>query len=66
LIPSQAPGSLQGAVYYWEDAGVDPGGTYYYKLEAIDLYGAATVHGPVSAAWPAQPAYAVYLPLVTR
>jgi len=62
LIPSQAPGSPQGAVYNWADAEVDPGVAYYYKLEVIDIYGGSTLFGPVSA----RATYSVYLPLVIR
>ena len=49
LIPSQAPGSPVGAVYTWRDTSVQPGVTYYYWLEDVDLHGHATLHGPVSA-----------------
>jgi hypothetical protein len=49
LIPSQSPGSTQGASYSYVDAPVDPGQTYWYWLEDIALSGAATLHGPVSA-----------------
>lgn len=48
LIPSQAPGSAQGAVYTWQDADVTAGTVYYYTLEALDLSGASSLHGPVS------------------
>lgn len=48
-VPSQAPGSTQGAAYSYEDVDVTPGQTYYYWLEAVDLSGATTMHGPVSA-----------------
>ncbi len=49
LIPSQAPGSGQGASYEWLDATVEPDVTYYYWLESISLSGASELHGPVSA-----------------
>lgn len=49
LIPSQAPGSSQGFSYAWEDVSVVTGQTYWYWLEDIDLSGAATLNGPVSA-----------------
>ncbi|MFZ2358417.1 MAG: choice-of-anchor J domain-containing protein [Anaerolineae bacterium] len=48
-VPSQAPGSTQGASYSYADAAVEPGQTYWYWLEDIDLNGATTMHGPVSA-----------------
>jgi hypothetical protein len=47
--PSQAPGSTQGAAYSYVDADVEAGQTYWYWLEAVDLAGATTLHGPVSA-----------------
>ena len=47
-IPSQAPGSSQGASYSYGDTAVQDGQTYYYWLESIDLNGVATMHGPVS------------------
>jgi len=50
LIPSQAPGTAVGAAYEWLDQGVAPGVTYYYWLEDVDVYGQATLHGPVEAA----------------
>jgi hypothetical protein len=49
IIPSKAPGAVGGAVYAWLDDGVVPGVTYYYRLEAIDVYGTSTFHGPISA-----------------
>jgi trimeric autotransporter adhesin len=48
-VPSQAPGSTQGAAYTYEDAAVEAGQTYWYWLEDVDLSGATTLHGPVSA-----------------
>ncbi len=49
LIPSQSQGSPGGFVYTWEDqADLAPGATYFYWVEAVDIYGAATIHGPVS------------------
>ena len=52
LIPSQSPGSVSGAVYTWVDEDVQPGVAYYYKLEDIEVGGARTFHGPVSASIP--------------
>ncbi len=49
FVPSQAPGSTQGASYSYEDAEVAPGETWYYWLEDVDLNGATALHGPVSA-----------------
>jgi hypothetical protein len=47
VIPSQWPGSVWGAVYTWLDEGVEPGVTYYYKLEDIEVGGVRAFHGPV-------------------
>ena len=49
-VPSQAPGSAQGASYRIVDADVQAGRTYWYSLEDVDLSGTATLHGPVSVA----------------
>jgi hypothetical protein len=52
LIPSQSQGSPSGFVYTWEDrADLVAGTTYYYWLQDVDLSGALTMHGPVSAAF---------------
>jgi len=62
LIHGQSSGSPAGATYTWLDSGVQPGVTYYYKLEAVDAAGQTTWHGPVSAtAW-----HRTYLPLASR
>ena len=50
-IPSQAPGSTQGAVYTWLDVDVEAGQTTFYWIEDMDLSGATTLHGPVSATY---------------
>ncbi len=49
FVPSQAPGSTQGAAYSWQDFDVAAGQTAWYWLEDVDLGGAVTRHGPVSA-----------------
>ncbi len=48
-VPSQTPGSTQGAVYSHVDAPLTAGQTYWYWLEDVSLGGATTLHGPVSA-----------------
>jgi hypothetical protein len=48
LIPPQNPGMVLGGVYEWLDADVQPGATYFYKLEDIDVKGVSTFHGPIS------------------
>ncbi len=55
LIPSQAPGSGQGANYEFVDHSGTGGSTYYYHLEDVDLDGTATMHGPANATYPSQP-----------
>lgn len=42
-------GISQSAEYSFEDADVQAGMTYYYKLEDIDISGAAAFHGPIAA-----------------
>jgi hypothetical protein len=49
LIASQAPGSPTGAIYQFTDETAQAGTTYYYWLEAVDVYGASQEYGPVSA-----------------
>lgn len=52
LIPSQSIGSPTGFVYTWEDrADLVGDTTYYYWLEDLDVNGATTMHGPVSAVY---------------
>ncbi len=48
LIPAKGS-STQGASYQFIDNNVRNRKTYYYKLEDIDMNGASTMHGPVSA-----------------
>ena len=47
LIPTQVPGQPGGAVYVWPDSTVRAGRTYYYQLEAMDIYGNTAMHGPI-------------------
>ena len=49
LIPAANPGAVFGAVYTWNDAAVEPGATYFYRLEDVDIEGISTFHGPVQA-----------------
>ena len=58
-VPSQAPGSTSGATYRYEDLAVTAGQTYWYWLEAIDLNGTTTLHGPVSVVYQAPTAVTV-------
>jgi len=47
LLPSEGSPSM-GAQYTYEDADVEPGVPFWYKLEDIEYSGTATFHGPVS------------------
>jgi len=46
VIPSEG-GPIWGASYEYVDEDVTEGQTYFYKLEAIDIYGISSFHGPV-------------------
>ncbi len=69
LIPPQHPGEVSGGVYTWLDTEVQPGVTYFYKLEDVDIQGVSTFHGPVTVtarAATSAPTFTVFLPLVFR
>ena len=51
-VPSQSPGGTSGAAYSYQDFDIQPGQTYWYYLEDVDLSGLATVHEPVSVEFP--------------
>jgi hypothetical protein len=63
LIPSQAPGSMQGASYEFVDTTAAAGTAHYYWLEDVDTYGRTALHGPVGAEISV---YRVFLPLIRR
>ncbi len=46
MIPAQG-GATWGAKYRYEDFSIQPGATYFYKLEAIDDGGKSSFYGPV-------------------
>jgi len=46
LIPA-SPDPVTGGSYSYTDSGAEPGVTYYYKLEDVELDGTATLHGPI-------------------
>ncbi len=46
LIPA-SPDPLTGGSYSYTDTTAEPGMTYYYMLEDVELDGQATTHGPV-------------------
>ena len=48
IIPAQGT-AASGAAYQFVDSGAQNRQTYSYKLEDVDLNGAATQYGPVTA-----------------
>ena len=58
LIACQAIGSSNGATYEYIDQNIELDITYYYWLEAVEVNGTITHHGPVSAT--------VYAPTAVR
>jgi hypothetical protein len=52
ILSHLPPGSSEGASYEFVDGAVQPGVAYYYGLEAVDVFGVGTRHGPVSAVLP--------------
>ena len=52
LVPAEGS-PTQGASYQYDDKDVEPGKTYYYKLEDVDTGGSRSYYGPVSAQVPA-------------
>jgi hypothetical protein len=68
-ISALAAGSSLGSDYQFADMGLQPGTTYYYWLEEINVSGPAIQHGPVSAQIPVETAeghYHVFLPMVNK
>jgi hypothetical protein len=51
LILAQSPGGLMGASYEFLDTRVEPGVTYYYKLDVVNVSGALEQYGPVSCTY---------------
>ena len=47
LIPAEGD-AFTGSSYEWMDGSLSEG-TYYYKLEDVDVFGNSTFHGPVNA-----------------
>ena len=48
LIPA-SPDPIAGGSYSYSDATAEPGVTYYYQLEDVELDGKGTMHGPIVA-----------------
>jgi len=63
LIPAQGS-ATEGAAYGFTDTDAKNRKTYFYKLEDVDLNGASTMHGPVSATPVEQPISATPIPIV--
>ena len=61
LIPSVAPGSVQGHTYTWQDATAGPDEAYRYRLEALEIGGAKGIVGTIDAGFPP---LNLWLPLV--
>lgn len=51
LILAQSPGGLMGASYEFLDTQVQPGVTYYYKLDVANINGTPEQYGPVSCTY---------------
>lgn len=66
FIPAQNPGSPVRAIYQFLDETVVPGATDYYWLEAVDVRGGASRHGPATATIAPGREHRLYLPLVAR
>jgi hypothetical protein len=46
LIPA-SPDPIVGGSYKYNDTTAEPGVTYYYELEDVELGGVVTLHGPI-------------------
>jgi len=64
LIPSQVPGSFEGAYYSWLDETIETGITYFYWLDDVDIHSVVTRHGPGSATVGASGDQQIYLPIM--
>lgn len=64
LIPSTIPCSVLGAEYTYWDETAQPGVTYVYWLENVDVFDQSTRHGPVVV--PSGVQHTVHLPLLGR
>lgn len=56
LIPAEGD-AFSGGEYEFEDRMVNPGETYFYKLEAVDLHGENSFFGPIKATVPESPGF---------
>lgn len=65
LLPGKGQGQA-GASYAWTDAAAQPGVTYSYWLEELDLDGARQEYGPATTTPQLRATVRVYLPLTRR
>jgi hypothetical protein len=63
IIPSQNPGGGFGASYEYVDESAEPGMTYYYWLESVDIHSERVLHGPVAVT---ASSHQIYLPLSNK
>jgi subtilisin family serine protease len=61
LIKALSVGNLNGSIYEYYDSTLQPGVTYYYWLEIVEISRESRL-GPVSASAP----YPIYIPIVVR
>jgi hypothetical protein len=61
LVPSVSSSAPPGAAYTLWDRNVEPGRTYWYKLQAVDARGQDALYGPVEAT----ALHCLALPLIT-
>lgn len=66
FVPATNPGSAAGVRYDYLDTAVSAGQTYWYWLEDVDVYGARTLHGPVSAVTGPVTGRRLWMPLIVR
>ena len=62
IIPAKVPGGLRGADYEFIDDLIQPGETYYYWLEPVEVGGPGEKMGPMIAAAPRP----LFLPLLLQ
>lgn len=66
LILSQPAGGAAGALYQYEDMAIQPGSSYWYWLETVDVQDGRTLHGPASVQVPFLASFHLYLPLTQK
>ena len=66
LIPTLVPGSVIGAQYQWLDQNVEPGASYQYWLEVVDVHGVTTRYESAPVMLAEASLRTIFLPLVYR